>query len=204
MFVKKLPDGLLGSNCYILYDKGECVIIDPGVQPDIIMNMIKQNQLTVKAILITHAHYDHICHIDELREKTLAAVHASKEESQALTDSFANASVLFGSGKKYQKADGILKDGDVFSVGDAQLEILHTPGHTDGGICIKGDGFVITGDTLFYMSIGRTDLGRGDSEEILHSIKTKLYTLPEDTVVHPGHGSSSTIGHEKKNNPFTY
>jgi hydroxyacylglutathione hydrolase len=204
MNIKKLSEGILGSNCYILYGKKECIVIDPGVRTEVIFNVTKENGLSVKAVIITHAHYDHVVYLDELREKTKAPLYTSLEESEALTDPFSNASVLFGSGKVFQKADRLLKDGDVIELEDESLEILHTPGHTDGSICVKGQGFVITGDTLFYMSIGRTDLGRGDYEAILRSIKTKLYSLPEDTVVYPGHGANSTIGREKAGNPFTY
>lgn len=203
MFVKKISDGLLGSNTYIVHNKTECIVVDPGTPPKTVMNAVEKEGLKVIAIFITHAHYDHVCHIKGLKEATSAPVYATMEESSALTDKYGNASILFGSGKSYDKADCIVRDGDLFSIGEETLEILHTPGHTDGGICIKGDGFVITGDTLFYMSVGRSDLGRGDHEELFSSIKNKLYTLPEETIVYPGHGSNTTIGFEKANNPYT-
>lgn len=204
MFVKKLPNGLLGSNTYIIHNKKECVVVDPGTPTQIITDAVEKEGLKVIAIFITHAHYDHVCHIQNLKEKTSARVYATEQESEALADKYANASVLFGSGKDYGKADCLVKDGDVFQLGEEQLVILHTPGHTDGGICIKGEGFVITGDTLFYLSVGRSDLGRGDHEQLMSSIKNKLYELPDDTIVYPGHGSNSTIGFEKANNSFTY
>lgn len=204
MFFKKIPEGVLGSNCYIIGENSECVIIDPGVEPEIITKVISDEKLTVKAIIITHAHFDHILYIDELKRLVEANVYASYEESEALSDSMGNGSLLFGSGQVFQKADHILKDGDKLNIGGLTLQVIGTPGHTDGGISIKGDDFVVTGDTLFHMSVGRTDLGRGDTEQLMTSIKDKLYTLADDTVVYPGHGTNSTIGFEKKNNPFTW
>ena len=203
MFFKRIAGGMLGSNCYIIGSNNLCAVIDPGVDVETVIKITDRSELNIKAIIITHAHYDHICYIDKLREITKAPVYAHSDESEALADSMANGSLLFGSGEKYRKADIFLKDKDILNIGDLKLEIIHTPGHTTGGICIKTNDFILTGDTLFRMSIGRTDLGRGDYDPIVHSIKSKLYILPAETVVYPGHGTSSTIGHEKKNNPYT-
>ena len=143
MNIKKLSEGILGSNCYILYGKKECIVIDPGVRTEVIFNVTKENGLSVKAVIITHAHYDHVVYLDELREKTKAPLYTSLEESEALTDPFSNASVLFGSGR-YFKSGPFVKGRGCNRVGRRIVGNSSYAGHTDGSICIKGQGFVIT------------------------------------------------------------
>lgn len=202
MFLKRLTTGMLGSNCYILADGGECAVIDPGAGIDEIMGVIDKENLKVKYIILTHAHIDHMISVDELRNRTGAKLLLHEKEVRALKSSFYNGSLLFGLKNIFNAADEVLKDGDVLEVGSLKLEIIHTPGHTSGGICIKVRNVVFTGDTLFRMSVGRTDLGDGVNEHLMDSLKNKLMKLEDDTVVYPGHGTSSTIGYEKENNPF--
>lgn len=202
MIIKRLATGMLSSNCYILGEDGEGVIIDPGADAGEIAAVVEAEHLKIKYIILTHAHIDHIISLDTLRKSLDAMVAVHEKEAGALGDTFLNGSQLFGLKRTFGEADRLLKDGDVLQAGGLSLEILHTPGHTSGGICIKAGDNVFTGDTLFYMSIGRADLGDGDQEQLLDSIKNKLMTLPDHTVVYPGHGTKSTIGYERANNPF--
>jgi len=202
MVLKCIPTGMLDSNCYIVGDSGEGAIIDPGANEDDIMEEVGKAGLRIKYIILTHGHLDHIYSVDAVREKTGAAVAVHENDANALTDSRYNGSALFGMDVAFRKADKLLKDGDVLEVGRLKLEILSTPGHTPGGICIKAGNCVFTGDTLFRLSIGRTDFENGNYEDLMHSIKSKLMTLKDDTVVYPGHGRPSTIGYERRHNPF--
>jgi len=202
MILKRLATGMLASNCYILGDNGEGAVIDPGAGTDEILKTADDAGLKIKYIMLTHAHLDHMLSMDTLREKTGAKVLVHEGDAAALPDSRANGAALFGSNKTFKGADGTLKDGDIIEVGGLKLEIIHTPGHTPGGICIKVDNCIFTGDTLFRMSVGRTDLGRGDYDDLMDSLKNKLMKLDDNLVVYPGHGTTTTIGYERENNPF--
>jgi len=197
-----LPTGMLVSNCYIIGDNGEGAIIDPGADADEIIAKAREAGLEIKYIILTHAHIDHMVSMDMLREKTGAKVLVHEKDAPALPNSRINGSMLFGLDRKFSEADVLLKDGDVVEVGGLKLEIIHTPGHTPGGICIKVENCVFTGDTLFRLSVGRTDLGNGDHDDLMESLTGKLMKLDDETVVYPGHGTSSTIGYERKYNPF--
>jgi len=202
MVYKRLPTGMYSSNCYIIGDNGEGIIIDPGANADEIIKAVGETGLNIKYIVLTHAHIDHICSMEAVRERLGAKVLVHEADAAALTDPRLNGSALFGLNYSFNSADETLKDGDVLDIGGLRFEIIHTPGHTPGGICVKVDNSIFTGDTLFRMSIGRTDLGNGDYDQIISSITNRLMTLDEEVVVYPGHGTSSTIGYEKKNNPF--
>jgi hydroxyacylglutathione hydrolase len=202
MILKRLTTGMLGSNCYLIGSEGEGAIIDPGASSEDILEMVSKSGLKVKYIILTHAHLDHIVSLDKIREELDAQVAAHEEDANALTDSWANGAFLFGSHSTFKEADILLKDGQILKLGSLDIEIIHTPGHTPGGICIKVGDIVFTGDTLFRTSIGRSDLGRGDHESLMNSIKNRLMTLEDDVVIYPGHGTTSTIGYERKNNPF--
>ncbi|NSW90580.1 MAG: MBL fold metallo-hydrolase [Firmicutes bacterium] len=202
MVLRRLPTGMLASNCYIIGENKKGVIIDPGANSEDIMEMVRQTGLDIEYIILTHAHVDHIISMEELRQRLKAKVLIHKDDAQSLANPWYNGSKLFGINKTFSPADILLKDKDVVDVGGLELEIIHTPGHTPGGICIKTNGNLFTGDTLFRMSIGRTDLGNGDYDHLIDSIKNKLMILDDRTVVYPGHGTTTTIGYEKKNNPF--
>lgn len=193
--------GLLGSNCWLLADSGEGAIIDPGAGIDKIMSMIAETGCKVKYIVLTHSHFDHVVSVDLLREKTGAPVLLHSNEAGYLTDPWYNGSGSFGSERRFKEAERFIEDGDRLPLGKAELEIIHTPGHTPGSICIKTGSLLFTGDTLFRLSIGRTDLGTGSYTDIMASLR-KLTELDADTIVYPGHGESSAIGFEKKNNPW--
>jgi hydroxyacylglutathione hydrolase len=198
MILECIPYGLFGSNCYIVGNKGEAAVIDPGCDPNEIIRVAEANNLSIKYIIITHGHIDHLVSVEEVRKKTGAKVLIHKNDADKLTDPSLNDALGMGLGITGQKADRLLQDGDRLSVGGIDFEIIHTPGHSAGGICIKAEDKVFTGDTLFKMGIGRTDFIDGDLETLINAIKTKLFTLGDSTVVYPGHGGSTTIGAEKR------
>jgi len=198
--VDTLEVGPLGANCYIIThvpSKDTC-LIDPGGEPGRIKDFIKKNGLKPKFIINTHGHGDHILGNGYFG----IPIYIHRLEKDFLTDPSLNLSGAFGASIKTPEASKLLEDGEKVYLNDLELEILHTPGHTPGGISIKLDGVVFTGDTLFAGSVGRTDLPDGDGEVLLGSIRKKLFTLDDDTVVYPGHGQESTIGIEKESNPF--
>jgi len=190
MNVKCFKVGWLSTNCYVVgcEETKEAVIIDPGLESEkeakLILEHIKKKRFYIKYIINTHGHPDHISGNMIMKEATGASI------------------LIHENHKGKAKADQKLRDGDVIQVGNCKLKVLHTPGHTKSGISLLGTDFVFTGDTLFAGSIGRTDFPGGSFQEIMNSIKTKLMPLPDNFKVYPGHESSSTIGDEKKYNPF--
>ncbi|HOM02580.1 MAG TPA: MBL fold metallo-hydrolase [Acetivibrio sp.] len=197
MIIKCLPIGLFDSNCYIVGQNGECVIIDPGCDPAKIVDAANENNLEAKYIIITHGHIDHLLSVDEVREKTGAKVLIHEKDAAKLTDPDLNDPVGMGLGRKCKEADRLLKDGEVITVGGLDFEIIHTPGHSAGGICIKVGDVIFSGDTLFNMGIGRTDFTDGDLNTLLDSIENKLMKLDDNVEVYPGHGEPTTIGRER-------
>lgn len=203
MLVKRLQVGALASNCYILSDDDKnAVVIDPGAEPHTILKEIEDLNLKIEWIILTHGHADHIGAVEEVKNSTGAKVAIHEKDAKMLVSSKENLSFYMGNGITQPPADKELKGEEVIKVGKLMLEIIWTPGHTPGSICIKAGKFLFTGDTLFAGSIGRTDFPGGSYEEIINSIKTKLLVLEEDARVLPGHGSESTIGLEKATNPF--
>lgn len=204
MKVINMSVGLLGANSYIIYHDvtGEAAVIDPGGDGKRIISEISSKQLKIKYILLTHGHFDHIDAVGLLKEKTGAKVAIHREDASALGDSYRNLSFSIGIESIQPQADIILEHGDNIVIGDLVLSIIHTPGHSPGSISIICKELVFTGDTFFKGSIGRTDLPGGDLEQILTSIKERLLTLDDDTIVYPGHGPKTTIGVEKLTNQF--
>ena len=202
MIIKCLPTGMFESNCYIVGDNGEGVIIDAGVKAKYVSKLAESEGFKIKYIVLTHSHIDHICCVDELRERLGAKVAIHESEAAALTDSHLNGSALFGMGRTFKKADLLLKDGDILEAGGLKYEIIHTPGHSAGGISIKVGNNIFTGDTLFKRSIGRTDLPGGNHRNLLDSLKNKLMKFSDEITAYPGHGPKTSLGYERKNNPF--
>lgn len=198
MILECIPRGIFSSNCYITGDNKEGIIIDPGCDPAEIMDVVRKNNIDIKYIIITHGHLDHLFSVDEVREKTGAEVLIHENDAGKLTDPAQNDALGYGLGKACKEADRLLKDGDKIEVGGLSFEIIHTPGHSAGSICIKVGDMIFTGDTLFNMGIGRTDLGDGDLNTLLSSIAKKLMKYDDKVVVYPGHGESTTIGLERK------
>lgn len=204
MEFKRLPLGIYQANCYILFDEKtkESAVIDPGGDFPEIKKFLEDNGLKVRYIIVTHGHGDHIGALRELKDYTNAVVCIHKSDNEMLKNCKMNYSAEMGYPLVEMSADKMLADGEELLLGDTKLNVIHTPGHSLGGICIYCKGSLFSGDTLFASSIGRTDLAGGSMDEIINSIKSKLLTLPDDTAVYPGHGPSSTILIEKKRNPF--
>lgn len=200
MLIKKIVVGQLESNCYLAGDEDtkEIFIIDPGGDYDKIKDVIDRNSLKPKAVINTHGHGDHIAANKEFG----ISVWIHRLDADFLTDPSKNLSGAFGFFLKTKTASKLLEDRDILNIGKYSIEVIHTPGHTPGSICLKGERVIFTGDTLFHEGIGRTDFAYGSEEDIIRSIKEKLFTLDDDYVIYPGHGPSSTIGNEKSNNPY--
>lgn len=203
MIIEMLEIAPFGSNCYIVGAESnkEGMIIDPGAEADRILKKVADLGLEIKLIVLTHHHMDHIGALKEVKEATGAEVAIHTDEAESLQrDSGGNR---FGFSHPTPPApDRLLKDGDNIDIGDLHFVVLHTPGHSPGGLCLVGEGVVFTGDTLFNFSIGRFDMPGGSGKQILNSIQTKLMALPDDTVVYPGHNLKTTIGTERQWNPF--
>ena len=207
MIIKRLEVGPFASNCYIVGSEStkEGLIIDPGDEAREILKSVKDLGLDIKIIVLTHGHIDHIGALKEVKEATGAEVAIHTDDAQSLHGGGQSLGALFGlSYEAPPSPDRLLKGGDSIDVGDLHFTVLHTPGHTPGGISLLGHGVVFAGDTLFDCSIGRTDLPRGSHRQLIDSIHAKLMTLPDDTTVYPGHGPETTIGAERLSNPFLH
>lgn len=197
--------GSVGTNCYFVYreDSKNVILFDPADRGDYIYSQLADRGFNVSAIYLTHAHFDHIWGCNKLRELSGAKVYALEEEKVLCENPRANVSEQ--AGRAYTvTVDEYIHDGAVITEGDISFKVISTPGHTIGSCCyyFEEASFLICGDTLFEGSVGRTDLPTGSSSELVRSVKDKLLVLPEETVAYPGHGSSTTIGYEKKYNPF--
>ncbi len=201
MEIKKLTLGHIAVNCYLLGDESSAVVIDPGFEAEEAVNFLKNSQNKERLIILTHAHYDHIGFALELSRKTNTKIAIGKFDNDALKNSYVNLAVMFHTELEPFSADMLLKEGDILTVGNIELKVLHTPGHTVGSISLLACDVLFSGDTLFKESIGRTDFLGGSFGEIEKSVK-RLYTLPESTVVMCGHGEDTAIGYEKNHNPY--
>lgn len=200
MKIKTFVVGPMQTNCYVLSDEetGEAIIIDPGDEPEKIKKYLVQNKLKPEFIVNTHGHVDHIASDAEFK----LPVYIHKLDLYNLRDPLKNLSSLVGGNVKPPSQIMPLEDKDIIGTKKIKLEVIHTPGHTPGGISLKFDKVVFSGDTLFYSGIGRTDFPGASFSQLIASIKNKLFTLSDDTRVYPGHGPASTIGQEKESNPF--
>jgi hydroxyacylglutathione hydrolase len=203
-----LPVGWLQCNCSILGDENtrEGIVVDPGDEIDEILAVLAKHQLKLKYIVITHSHIDHIGGAKKLKEKTGAPVYLNERDLELYKHLDQQAIMIGVPAPEKTEIDVMLRDGDELQCGDIRAGIMHTPGHTQGSICVllrdTAPGTLLAGDTLFRGSIGRTDLPGGNFHQIMQSLREKLLALEDSTVVVPGHGPVTTIGRERESNPF--
>ncbi|MDI6450797.1 MBL fold metallo-hydrolase [Anaerobaca lacustris] len=208
MKIDRLILGDFETNCYVVRadeSARDCVVIDTGLDSREMMAFLAEHRLTPAAVILTHGHVDHIAGLAALRSAfPQVRVYIHKLDGPMLTDSRSNLSRMAMMPFTTAAADVLLADGDTIDEAGIVLKVLHTPGHTPGGICLyaESEGVVFAGDTLFAGGIGRTDFPGGDTEQLLDSIRAKLFVLPDPTAVHPGHAMRTTIGREKASNPF--
>ncbi len=202
MTVDRIVVGRLDVNCYIVHDgASEAVVIDPGDEFDKIDDFLRGKGLIPKYIIFTHAHYDHVCAARELKDKYRASIVMHKDERETYRRTIALCLSWGFAEEDFPEPDILLSDGDKIILGGGVFEVLHTPGHTPGGICLHREGALFTGDTLFKGSAGRTDLPGGDMSKLLNSLK-RLAAFPADTKIFCGHEDETTIGDEVRDNPF--
>jgi hydroxyacylglutathione hydrolase len=204
MIIQEFVVGPLENNCYILGDESsrEALVIDPGDEPDRILDFIQEKELTLKYIVCTHAHYDHVGAVPEIKQAIGAAEIVIHEKDLDIYTHVEKQGMMWGGElDPLPPPDILVKEGSILSIGNMKFEVIHTPGHTQGGICLYGEGLLITGDTLFAGSVGRTDLHGGNIQELRKSFN-RLMSMPDMVRVLPGHGPESTIGREKRENFF--
>lgn len=203
MIIEKFTDHLFGENTYLIADKNtrEGAVIDPGGEIDDLMKFVEDNFINVKYIILTHGHGDHIGCVPNLKEATNACIIANSQEQEILLDKKKNLSYRMHCGSIEFDADKYVNDGDNMKLGELKLKFIHTPGHTKGGMCVKIENHMFTGDTLFAGSMGRTDLYSGDNNQMKKSLN-RLKKYEDDIIVYPGHGPNTTIGIEKATNPY--
>ena len=199
-----LAVGPLQANCHIIYctDSGEAVVVDPGAEGERIAETLRERNMKPTLILNTHGHGDHIAANGTIKEKFKIPLAIHREEAHFLTDPSANYSRYWGVDILSPPADILFGEGDRFEVGSNIITALHTPGHSPGGSSFLIENLMLTGDALFKMSVGRTDLPDASHKRLIQGIREKILTLPDATRVYPGHGPRTTVGEERRNNPF--
>ena len=206
MIQKALTVGLLEVNCYILGDEvtKEAVVIDPGGDEDEILEVLKYNNFKLKLIIDTHGHFDHVDANQPLKDATGAQIAIHAADAQMLDKPSAEAMFFTGNRLRTSQADILLKENDILTFGQYRLKVLHTPGHTPGGISLvlEDHPYVYVGDLLFAGSIGRTDFPGGSYDDLISAVKTKIFPLGDNYTVYPGHGPVTTVAQERKYNPF--
>jgi glyoxylase-like metal-dependent hydrolase (beta-lactamase superfamily II) len=206
MIFRHLVVGPLACNCYIVGDETtkQGMVIDPGAEGRAILRAVSELGLSIKLIVVTHAHFDHVGAVPAVKEATGAQLAIHEADASMRLGPFARmmASISGGSFSRSSQPERLLRDGDVIEIDSLRFTVLHTPGHSLGGISLYGHGMVFTGDTLFNYGVGRSDFPGCSHRQLIDSIKRKLMSLPDDTIVYPGHGPPTTIGEEKRGNPF--
>ncbi len=195
MQIKNLFPGSFGSNCYIISDGSHAAVIDPSASVSGILNYLAENRLTLDYIILTHGHFDHMLSLDGLKEATGAQAYIHRDDAENLYDGRKNAFALFfGQDRAFSPCERLLSHGDSLPLGSVTLDIIHTPGHTKGGICIKAGDALFTGDTIFADSYGRCDLYGGSYATLRSSLKSlREYNKDKDLKIYPGHGGESSL-----------
>ena len=205
MKVEIFVTGIISTNCYVVSNEEtkEAVIVDPAAYPKKLKSYLQENELQVKAILLTHGHFDHIMGIDGGLEDYQVPVYVHEDEAELIADPILNESNTYTNGYTYDKAEYI-REGQILKLIGYEFQVIHTPGHTSGGVSyyVASENVLFSGDTLFHGSVGRTDFKTSSMSALIHSIREKLFLLPDETVVYPGHMGATTIGTEKKINPY--
>ncbi len=204
MRIETIHVGEMGTNCYLAWDEAtnRGFLVDPGEQAEKIIRVCSRYQVKPEAVLLTHGHFDHIMAAKKIRQQYEIPVYAGIHEEELLADSQMNLSGIWAV-PYTMKADKIVNDNEVLTIAGMEINVLETPGHTSGGVCyyIKKENVLFAGDTLFCESYGRTDFPGGSMFALLRSLRGKLFVLPEETDVYPGHGQATSIGYEKTHNP---
>ena len=206
MKIEKYVVGMIGTNCYLVINEEtkDTVMVDPGAYPAKLKNAVKEQGLKLKAVLLTHAHFDHIMGLSDVMEDIKIPVYVEEADLPMMMDGESNLSSGYMRGG-YQFADAVpVRDGQQLQIAGFQFRVIHTPGHTQGGVCyyVEKEGVLFSGDTLFCCSVGRSDFATSSTSALIRSIKEKLFLLPDETKVFPGHMGATTIGNEKVNNPY--
>lgn len=204
MKVVPIPNGQFVQNTYLVIDEtsSECAVIDPGEEPDLVLRQIARSGASPRAIWITHAHVDHVLGIPRVKRETGAPIYLHPADRE-LYDHAVHQGLAFGiPAEVLPPPDREFVAGETVQVGGASFAVRHAPGHSPGSVCLVGEGVVFTGDVLFAGSIGRTDLPGGDFETLIKSIERELLPLPDSTIVYSGHGPETTVGRERRANPF--
>ena len=205
MKIEKFVTGIISTNCYLVINEEtkQTVVIDPAACPSYLMGHMKSEGLQVEAILLTHGHFDHIMGIDDLRREFPVPVYVHEGDRETLLDPALNLSSSYTNGYTFDGADYI-RDGQRLELAGFSFQVIHTPGHTPGGVCyyLESEGVLFSGDTLFQNSVGRTDFPNSSMSDLIRSLREKVMKLPDDVKVYPGHMGETTIGQERKYNPF--
>lgn len=206
MLFRQIVNGSLGENAYLIAADGQktCAVVDPG-EAEPVLAALKREGLSCEAILLTHGHFDHIGGVKQLKDETGAKIYIHEADAGMLTSNRMSLAVLIGSMIPSAEPDVLLQGGETLSIAGLNIRVIHTPGHTKGGVCfaVEGEGVLLTGDTLFHTDAGRTDFPGGSAKDLYHSIVNGLYTLEGDYTVYPGHEESTTLNEERLNNTFT-
>lgn len=205
MILKRVEISSMAVNCYIVgcEETKEAAVIDPGGNSRGILKALEDNGLKAIYIINTHGHIDHIGANRKIKDATGAKVLIHQDDAKMLVNAVSNFSFMMGQQVTSPPAEEYIDEGDIIKIGNTvELEVIHTPGHSPGGVCLKTGNIIFSGDTLFYGSIGRTDFPGGSYNDLISNIKTKLLCYDDDVVVYPGHGPATTIGFERKRNPF--
>ena len=204
MNYEKLVVGALDTNCYLVFcqETRECAIVDPAADAENIFNLIIEKDFKPVVILNTHGHVDHVGANKDMKEKFNIPLHIHAFDSSMMEKAHLSGWSFMLRVKPSPPADILFEEGDSIRIGSSFLRVLHTPGHSPGSVSFIGDNFLLSGDTLFCQGVGRTDLPGGNWEDLMNSIKQKIFILPEETVVLPGHGPMTSVGQEKRINPF--